>query len=195
MVPLVVPTEVGDIPFFCAREIILFLVSRDFIASDYIHYTEIKTVIENQKLVLIPVIIRPVELSQLEFSIYQVVPSEAKPIVNWENKDEAWLDVVSSLKLVFDRINRVNPVQEQDNNNVIPGKAKSNTLKHVNLSDKLVLIFTILLMCIGLFLLIYGIIKHENGAGDDSLFYIYISFAVVGIGLFGYFFGRTSLTF
>ena len=176
-------------------QIILFLVSRDFIASDYINDTEIKAAIENNK-IPISVIIRKVELSDFALNRYQIIPSKAKPVNEWENKDAAWVDIERSLKLVFDKINGVSAEQiENSSYSKSENIPVNNIQKGVNLTDKLVLSFIMLLMCIGLVMLIYGIIKLLNGDGDLGKFNIYIGIALAGLGLFFYFHGRKSLSF
>ncbi|NJL74464.1 MAG: toll/interleukin-1 receptor domain-containing protein [Saprospiraceae bacterium] len=88
-------------------DIVLFLVSPDFMASGYIDGVELKTAMElhvEGKMVLIPIIIRPSDLSLLDLKIFQAVPKDAKPISTWENKDEAWLNVIQQLGKLFNAI-------------------------------------------------------------------------------------------
>jgi len=82
-------------------DIIVFLVSSDFIASDYIHDIEINKAIERHKRgesIIIPVIIRPCDFQSLPISKFQALPRYARPISTWEDKKEAWLDVTRKIE-------------------------------------------------------------------------------------------------
>lgn len=84
-----------------AAQIIVFLVSSSFMASDYIHDVEIAKAIqrhEKGEVEIVPVIIRPCDFSSLKISKFQALPKDAKPIAKWELPDEAYLDVVLRLK-------------------------------------------------------------------------------------------------
>jgi len=84
-----------------SAEIVIFLVSSDFMASNYINNVEIKNAMErhNRSLIkIIPVIARPCDFASLPISDMQALPKNAKAITLWENKDEAYLDVVNQFK-------------------------------------------------------------------------------------------------
>jgi len=86
--------------------IILFIVSLDFIANDYIWDVEIKNAIErhnNIKTTVIPIILSPCDWAgnATPFSKLQVVPTKGKPITTFENQDEAWLEVLQAIKKVI----------------------------------------------------------------------------------------------
>lgn len=88
-------------------DIVLFLVSPDFMASGHIDSVELKAAMElhiQGKMLLIPIIIRPSDLSLLDLKIFQAVPKDAKPISTWENRDEAWLNVIQQLGKLFNTI-------------------------------------------------------------------------------------------
>lgn len=81
--------------------IILLLISPSFINSDYCYNIEMKKAIErhgNRDAVVIPIIIRPTYLEDTEFMKLQALPTNAKPISTWGNKDEAFLDVVQGIR-------------------------------------------------------------------------------------------------
>jgi len=88
-------------------DIIIFLVSPDFIASDYIHDIEIEKAIEKYKRgenVIIPIVIRTCDFGSLEIAKFQALPKGAKPVSTWADKDEVWSDVVNQLKLVVQNV-------------------------------------------------------------------------------------------
>jgi hypothetical protein len=64
-------------------DIILFLVSSDFIASDYCNDIEVKTAIEKHNAgtaIVIPIIIRACDWQSTLFAKLQVLPKDAKPV-------------------------------------------------------------------------------------------------------------------
>lgn len=85
-------------------KIILLLISSSFISSDYCFDIEMKRAIEKHKAneaVVIPIIIRPVSWRILPLAELQALPKDAKPITLWSNQDEAYYDVVESLRTVI----------------------------------------------------------------------------------------------
>ncbi|MEM8527844.1 MAG: TIR domain-containing protein [Bacteroidota bacterium] len=90
-----------------AANVILYLVSPDFMASDYINDVELSQVMDRHlkgEQALVPIIIRPSDLSMLRISKFQATPKNAKAISTWDNTDEAWLDVTTSLSKLFTAI-------------------------------------------------------------------------------------------
>jgi len=84
-----------------AADIILLLVSADFMASDYIDSKELRRALERHdagEARVIPVILRPVDWESSPFGRLQAVPTDAKPVTTWPDRDEAWADVVKSLR-------------------------------------------------------------------------------------------------
>jgi len=84
-------------------EIILLLASPDFIASDYCYDNEMKRAMERHRTGearVIPVILRPCDWHDL-FGQLLATPRDGKPITSWPNIDEAFLDVVRSIKVAL----------------------------------------------------------------------------------------------
>ena len=83
-------------------ELILLLVSTDFLASDYIRNVELPHALsrhqENTARV-VPIILRNCLWKQSEFAQLQVLPTDGHPIISdqWHNRDEAWLDVAEGI--------------------------------------------------------------------------------------------------
>lgn len=93
-------------------DIILFLVSADFIASSYIWEKEIPMAMElrndssERVKRVIPIYLRPFDFSGLAFSDMEMIPKEPeaqqlKAISQWENKDEAFMEVAKSIREVI----------------------------------------------------------------------------------------------
>lgn len=85
-------------------DIILLLVSPDFIASDYIYGVEMQRAMERHEAgeaCVIPVILRPISWSDAPFGKLQALPEDGKPITTWFNRDEAFLDVARGIQTVI----------------------------------------------------------------------------------------------
>lgn len=82
-------------------DIILLLVSADFIASDFCYSTEMQRALERQATgdaLVIPVILRPCDWKDAPFSKLQALPKDAKPVTSWGNRDEAFVNVAQGLR-------------------------------------------------------------------------------------------------
>ncbi len=82
-------------------QIILLLISADFLASDYAYDMEVRRAIakhENGEAIVIPVVVRPVDFQESPFEKMQVLPRDGRPISQWPSQDEAWLDVVNGIR-------------------------------------------------------------------------------------------------
>jgi hypothetical protein len=89
-------------------DIVVLLVSSDFLDSDYCYSVEMEQALQRHKagtVRVLPIIVRPAlwELSPL--ATLQVLPSGAKPITLWGDRDEAWTDVTRGIKLIADEFN------------------------------------------------------------------------------------------
>jgi len=84
-------------------QVILLLISSDFISSHYCYDVEMKTALElhnSQKARVIPVILRPVDWYTSPFSKLQALPSGGKPVTQWPNRDKAFLDIAQGIRQV-----------------------------------------------------------------------------------------------
>ena len=84
-----------------SADIVLLLVSSDFIASDYCWGEEMNKALERHKrgeARVIPVILRHCDWRSTPLASLQAVPKDAKPIKSWPDEDEAFLDVVAAIK-------------------------------------------------------------------------------------------------
>lgn len=83
-------------------DIVFFLISQDFIASEPCQ-KELGYAMNSDKKV-IPIILRPCSWQDSEISQFQALPKDGKPITDWKSKDEAWLDVYSGLKDIIEKV-------------------------------------------------------------------------------------------
>ena len=84
--------------------LILLLVSPDFMNSDYCYGKEMQRALERHEegtCRVLPIILRPTYLESAPFSKLQMLPTDAKPITRWSDRDEAFHDVVKEISLVL----------------------------------------------------------------------------------------------
>src|SRR5947209_518006 len=82
-------------------QIILLLVSPDFIDSDYCYSVEMKRAIEHHEggdARVIPIILRPVDLQGTPFAQLLLLPKDGLPITKWRNRDEAFVTVLEGIR-------------------------------------------------------------------------------------------------
>jgi internalin A len=91
-----------------AADIILLLVSADFIASNYCYEIEMKEALlkhSKGEAVVIPIIIRSVDWTDAPIGKLSALPVDGKAVSSWENRDEAWKNVAQGIKRVVKDIN------------------------------------------------------------------------------------------
>jgi len=84
-----------------SAQVILLLVSPDFLASDYCYEVEVKRAIERHDVGtarVIPVILRSVDWHDAPFGKLQALPKDGKPILRWSDRDEAFRTVVAGIR-------------------------------------------------------------------------------------------------
>ena len=87
-----------------AADIILLLISANFMSSDYCYSIEMKFAMKKHKLGearVIPIILRPVDWHKAEFGKLQALPKDSKPVTTWPNEDEALYSVAIGLREVI----------------------------------------------------------------------------------------------
>jgi len=84
-------------------DIVLLLVSADFMASQYCAGIEMKRALERQdsgSARVVPILIRACDLEGAPFSRLQWLPTGSKPVKNWSDRDEAWTIVAKGIRRV-----------------------------------------------------------------------------------------------
>ena len=83
-------------------QIILLLISPDFMASDYCYSIEMKEALirhKSGKAQVIPIILRPTaHWQEPPLGDLQALPRNTQPITRWEDKDEAFLNVTEGIR-------------------------------------------------------------------------------------------------
>lgn len=88
-------------------DIVLLLISPDFVASDYCSKIELAQAVnrhENGEAIVVPVILEPCDWSWLPFAKFQALPKNGKAITKWANQNEAFLDVATGLREVAEEL-------------------------------------------------------------------------------------------
>ena len=87
-------------------DIVLLLISTDFITSDYIFGNELTVAMQRHAAgmtTVVPIIVRAVNLESedaeaLPFMKLQALPTDRRPVTSWPNRDEAWTNVAKGLR-------------------------------------------------------------------------------------------------
>ncbi|HEV2656567.1 MAG TPA: toll/interleukin-1 receptor domain-containing protein, partial [Ktedonobacteraceae bacterium] len=84
-------------------QIILLLISSDFISSDYIQTYELERAMEKHErgeAIVVPIILRPVYWQGASFGKLQALPTDGKPIksASWYSSDEAFFNVTEGIR-------------------------------------------------------------------------------------------------
>ena len=92
-------------------QIILLFMSPHFIESEYCYEVEgavaLRKLQANEARVL-PIILRPCAWEDTNFGNLQALPTGAKPITRWEDRDEACLNVARGIMEVVDELTKQN---------------------------------------------------------------------------------------
>jgi hypothetical protein len=88
-------------------DIILLLVSSDFIASDYCYDVEMNRAMERHKAgeaIVIPVILRACDWQGAPFGKLNATPPDGRPITQYADRDQALLEVAKAVRAAVDRL-------------------------------------------------------------------------------------------
>jgi len=84
-----------------ASDLVLLLISPDFINSDYCYRREMRAALKRHakgEARVIPIILRPVDWVQTPMGKLLALPRDAKPVTSWQRRDEALLDVAKGVR-------------------------------------------------------------------------------------------------
>jgi TIR domain len=90
-----------------SSEIVLLLVTPNFMSSEYVQKKEIKRALEKHErgeARVIPIIIRYTDWKWAPIGKLQALPKDGTPIVAWPDRDEAWLDVVRGVRKAVEEL-------------------------------------------------------------------------------------------
>lgn len=126
-----------------SADIVLLLVSPDFIASDYCYEIETKRAMERHRAgeaTVIPVILRPCEWKGTPFGQLLASPRDGKPVTQWPDRDEAFLQVAQAIRKAAERLDQhavtahrtsssLTPARSTGPNNVEERRPRSSNLR------------------------------------------------------------------
>lgn len=90
-----------------SANIILLLVSPDFIASEYCYEVEMKRALQRHEAgeaIVIPVILRACDWHPAPFGQLLATPRDGKPVTLWPDRDEAFLQVAQAVRGAVGRL-------------------------------------------------------------------------------------------
>lgn len=86
----------------CNSDIILLLISSDYVSSYSCYQDEFPKAFNKWKdgtALIVPIIVRgTASWTDLPFGIFTALPKDGKPIYNWSNKDQAYVNIIEGLR-------------------------------------------------------------------------------------------------
>lgn len=104
-----------------SADLVLLLISKDFIASDYIWGHELESAMkrhERGEASVVPVMLWAVDIEGAPFAKLQGLPTDLRPVTSWPIRDEAWTDVAKGIRRTVEHI------QERWKEAGVPGHAE-----------------------------------------------------------------------
>jgi hypothetical protein len=114
-----------------SSQIILLLISPDFISSDFINKVEKTRAMERYKARearVIPVILRSADWKTTPIHALEALPEGALPVNEWPNRDKAFLDIVTGIRKVLDSL----PPLEASQHSGSAGNMDVDMEEHIN---------------------------------------------------------------
>ncbi|MEH2251903.1 TIR domain-containing protein [Nostoc sp.] len=104
-------------------DIILLLVSANFLASDYCYDKEMTRAMERhetREARVIPIILKLTDWNGAPFGKLQALPKNAKPITTWQDQDEAFLNIAQGIRRVVEEMAKSKPSTSTPAKNTTP---------------------------------------------------------------------------
>jgi hypothetical protein len=92
-----------------SAQIILLLISPDFLASKYCREVEVKRALERHQTGdarVISILLRDVDWHGSPLSKLQALPKDAKPVTSWANRDQAFKDIAIGIRKVAEELRK-----------------------------------------------------------------------------------------
>ncbi|MBQ0960218.1 TIR domain-containing protein [Ideonella sp. 4Y11] len=84
-----------------SADLILLLISEDFLHSDYCYDIELKRALERHEAneaIVVPIILKPVDWHGTPFSKLAALPTDARPITKWRSRASAFAEVAAGIR-------------------------------------------------------------------------------------------------
>lgn len=116
-----------------SADIILLLVSPDFLASDYCYEIETSRALQRHQegtARAISVILRPCDWKHAPLARYVVTPTDGRPVTEWPNRDAAFLDIAQSIRRAIQELGRdgLAPDEERSESSALPSGRQQELL-------------------------------------------------------------------
>ncbi len=112
-----------------SAEVILLLISADFLSSDFIWNHELPRAMQRHdagEATVIPIILRKIdEFNALPFSKLQSLPSGARPVTSWKDRDEAFSDIARGIRQTIMEMGVTTPRTDDDDDSP-PSESDAN---------------------------------------------------------------------
>jgi TIR domain len=98
-------------------DIVLLLVSADFMNSDYCYCVEMQRVLDRHnagEAFVIPIILRPVDWQDTPIGKLQALPKDIKPVTRWDNQDDAFVDIARGIRKAIEDLKESRQRQQID---------------------------------------------------------------------------------
>ena len=113
-------------------DVILLLVSADFLASDYCYDVEMTRVMERHnsgQAVVIPVILRACDWHGAPFGHLMATPPDGKPVTQWPDRDQAFLEVTKAIRKAVEKLEAMTPTAGSTSNAVAAARPRPAEIK------------------------------------------------------------------
>ena len=90
-----------------SAQIILLLVSADFMASEFCYSIEMTRAIQRHKdgnARVLPILMRPTDYEGAPFAKLLMLPTDAKPVTRWTNQDDAFENIVKGIRRAINEL-------------------------------------------------------------------------------------------
>jgi TIR domain/CHAT domain len=90
-----------------SAQIILLLISADFMASEFCYSIEMARAIQRHKAGearVLPILLRPTDYEGAPFTELLMLPTDAKPVTRWTNQDDAFEDIVRGIRRAINEL-------------------------------------------------------------------------------------------
>ncbi len=121
-----------------SADIILLLVSPDFLNSDYCYDIEMKRAMERHEhgeARVIPIILRPCDWQSAPFGKLKALPADGKPITKHQTLDDAFLDVTRAIRKVAQQLRPRSTEMEHAESTPIEGVLKHSPSQRIRSSN------------------------------------------------------------
>jgi len=99
-----------------SADLIVFMVSVDFLNSWYCYEVELRETLKRLKynnIRIIPVVIRPCDWEKCDLSPYLAATKDGRPVSQYNNIDEAWVEVIKSIEKSAQKLLQTKKTEEK----------------------------------------------------------------------------------